>query len=44
MERFLAAPGVSPLYEERLASYEQDGNRVLFEALDRQLELASPTL
>jgi uncharacterized protein (TIGR00661 family) len=41
LERFLSR---IPLYEERLASYEQDGNRVLFDALDRQLMLASPTL
>ncbi|HKU45056.1 MAG TPA: glycosyltransferase family protein, partial [Polyangiales bacterium] len=31
-----------PRYEARLASYRQDGNRILFQTLERQLELAQP--
>jgi uncharacterized protein (TIGR00661 family) len=35
LSKFLAAV---PSCEERLAAYKQDGNRVLFEALDRELQ------
>lgn len=38
LERFLSN---LPRYEARLASYTQDGNRVLFETLERQLSQAS---
>jgi uncharacterized protein (TIGR00661 family) len=38
LEHFLSK---LPLYEERLASYKQDGNHALFDALDHQVELAS---
>lgn len=31
-----------PRYEARLAGYQQDGNRVLFETLERELQLARP--